>query len=67
MYPYDWIGKVRRVWRALARAKPGDLICAAGSVFVVAEVMEEMGGEGISSLAKMLLKDGVVVGFLTCC
>ena len=29
---------------ALARAKPGDLICAAGSVFVIAEVMEEMGG-----------------------
>jgi len=31
---------------ALARATPGDLICAAGSVFVIAEVMEEMGGEG---------------------
>ena len=28
---------------ALAKAKPGDLICAAGSVFVIAEVLEEMG------------------------
>jgi len=31
---------------ALARATPGDLICAAGSVFVIAEVMEEMGEKG---------------------
>jgi dihydrofolate synthase/folylpolyglutamate synthase len=30
--------------QALARAAPGDLICAAGSVFVVAEVMEYMAG-----------------------
>ena len=29
---------------ALAGAKPNDLICAAGSVFVIAEVMEEVGG-----------------------
>ncbi|MFC1901751.1 bifunctional folylpolyglutamate synthase/dihydrofolate synthase [Chloroflexota bacterium] len=28
---------------ALETANPGDLICAAGSVFVVAEVLEEMG------------------------
>jgi folylpolyglutamate synthase/dihydropteroate synthase len=27
---------------ALARATPGDLICAAGSIFVVAEAMEYM-------------------------
>jgi dihydrofolate synthase/folylpolyglutamate synthase len=31
---------------ALARAKTSDLICAAGSVFVIAEVMEEMGTKG---------------------
>ncbi len=29
---------------ALAGTRPNDLICAAGSVFVIAEVMEEMGG-----------------------
>ena len=29
---------------ALARAAPGDLICATGSIFVIAEVMEWMGG-----------------------
>lgn len=29
---------------ALAQAAPGDLICAAGSVFVIAEVMEYMAG-----------------------
>lgn len=29
---------------ALGRAAPGDLICAAGSIFVIAEVLEEMGG-----------------------
>ena len=28
---------------AMAKAAPGDLICAAGSVFLAAEVMEEMG------------------------
>ena len=32
---------------ALARATPGDLICATGSIFVVAEVMEGMGRSGI--------------------
>lgn len=31
---------------ALDRAKPDDLICAAGSVFVIAEVMEETGAKG---------------------
>jgi dihydrofolate synthase/folylpolyglutamate synthase len=31
---------------ALARAAPGDLICAAGSVFVIAEVMECMAVSG---------------------
>ncbi len=34
---------------ALAQAKSGDLICAAGSVFVIAEVMEEMGGDTLVS------------------
>jgi dihydrofolate synthase/folylpolyglutamate synthase len=29
---------------ALEGAKPGDLICAAGSIFVIAEVMEYFGG-----------------------
>ncbi len=29
---------------ALARAKPGDLICATGSLFIVAEAMEYFGG-----------------------
>ncbi len=29
---------------ALADAKPNDLICAAGSIFVIAEVLEGMGG-----------------------
>jgi len=29
---------------ALSMATPADLICATGSVFVIAEVMEEMGG-----------------------
>ncbi len=28
---------------ALGKAAPGDLICATGSIFVIAEVMEEMG------------------------
>ena len=27
----------------LGKAAPGNLICATGSIFVVAEVMEEMG------------------------
>lgn len=31
---------------ALDMAAPGDLVCATGSVFVVAEVMEEMGEKG---------------------
>ena len=31
---------------ALTRATPDDLVCATGSVFVIAEVMEEMGGKG---------------------
>ncbi len=31
---------------ALAKATPGDLICAAGSVFIIAEVMEYMAGLG---------------------
>ncbi len=31
---------------ALGEAGPKDLICAAGSIFVIAEVMEEMGGWG---------------------
>jgi dihydrofolate synthase/folylpolyglutamate synthase len=31
---------------ALAEARTGDLICAAGSVFVIAEAMEEMGVRG---------------------
>ena len=29
---------------ALAAAGPGDLICGTGSMFVIAEVMEEVGG-----------------------
>jgi dihydrofolate synthase/folylpolyglutamate synthase len=33
---------------ALAGARPDDLICAAGSVFVIAEVLEEV-GEGMSN------------------
>lgn len=35
---------------ALARAAPGDLICATGSLFIVAEVMEYMGAEEGSTL-----------------
>lgn len=38
-------GSVREAVRlALAAAGPADLICGAGSMFVVAEVMEEVGG-----------------------
>ena len=51
---FEKLGKIPRVARsvkdaltmAIAEAEPNDIICAAGSIFVIAEVLEWAGGEG---------------------